>query len=186
MAKFPVWRRRYSYLDDYKKGLDGKYVYYGRHYVFSGDSKDVRTYKWTLGITDIVLAVLFLIGGFLEAGALWRTSYVIVLYAIEALALFILIWKSVSLILEKVPVKAYMYKRTVPWFKPLAWILIVVCLLSLIATLICMQVFPDEVRTQGCIIYMVIKFLTAAAAWVFLRQIGKSSWKLDPSEEMEE
>ena len=184
MAKFTGWKRRYSYLDDYKKGIDGKYVYYGRHYVFCGDSRELKTYKWSLGITDILLAALFVIGGLLEAGAIWRTWYVIVPYAIEALTMFILIWKTVSLIMEKVPVKAYMYKRTVPWFKPLDWILVIICLLSLIATPVCMLVRPDEVKTQGCIIYMVIKFLSAAAAWIFLRRIGKSRWELDPSEEM--
>jgi len=185
MAKFTGWKKRYSYLDDYKKGIDGKYVYYGRHYIFCGDSRELRIYKWTLGITDILLTALFVIGGLMDGGAIWRAWYVVIPFALEVVALFLLIWKSISLILEKVPIKAYMYKRTVPWFRPLAWILIAICLLSLIATLVCMLVHPGEIKTQGCILYMVIKFLSAAAAWAFLWRIGKSRWELDPSEEME-
>ena len=108
MAKFTGWKKRYSYLDDYKKGIDGKYVYYGRHYIFCGDSRELRIYKWTLGITDILLTALFVIGGLMDGGAIWRAWYVVIPFALEVVALFMLIWKSFSLLLEKIPVKAYM------------------------------------------------------------------------------
>ena len=97
MAKYKGWKKRYSYLDDYKKGMDGKYVYYGRHYIYQGDLP-INQYKWMLGITDILLTVLYVVGGVQDAGIIWSKWYVVVPYAAEVLALFLLIWKSISLI----------------------------------------------------------------------------------------
>ena len=185
MAKFTGWKRRYSYLNDYKKGMDGKYVYYGRHYIFKGDSRELTRYKWILGITDVLLAALFVIGGLTDAGAIWNTWYVVAPFALEVICIFLLIWKSVTLITEKVLVKEYIYKKTVPWFRPLLCILTAVCLLSVIAAVVCMLSLPDRVKQTGCILYIVIKVLTAAVAVISLRLQQKNGWELDPSEEME-
>ena len=90
MAKFKGWKNRYSYLDDYKKGIDGKYVYYGRHYVYQGELP-LNRYKWMLGGVDLFLAALYIAGGFQDAGILWSRWYVVVPYALEVVAVFLLI-----------------------------------------------------------------------------------------------
>ena len=185
MAKYKGWKKRYSYLDDYRKGLDGKYVYYGRHYIYQGDLP-IRSYKWMLGIIDILLPVLYVVGGLQDAGVIWNRWYVILPYAVEALVIFLLIWKCLTLIFEKVPVKAYMYKKSVPWFRPLGFILAVVCALSIIGTVICMLTNSQEVHVTGCIIYLVTKVLMGGIAVFFADRIRKYSWELDPSEEEQE
>ena len=170
MAKFKYkgWKRRYSYLDDYKQGTDGKYVYYGRHYIYQGELP-VKKYKWMLGITDILLAVLYILGGFQNAGLIWSRWYVVVPYAAELVAIFLLVWKTLSLILEKVPVKAYIYKKTVPWFRPLGLILAIVCAFSIIGIVICMAVYPQYIHMTGCIIYLVTKVLMGGIGFFFAR-----------------
>ena len=47
------------------------------------------------------------------------------------MAVFLMIWKTLSLITEKVPLKEYVYRKTVPWFRPLGYVLTVICLISL-------------------------------------------------------
>ena len=182
MAKYTGWKKRYSYLNNYKKGMDGKYVYYGRHYVYQGDLP-IRQYKGLLGIMDILLAGLFIVGGFLDAGIIWNTWYVLIPYALEAVAVFLMLWKTLSLVLEKVPLKDYIYKRTVPWFRPLGLVLAVLNGLSLVGTGICMLVYPDQILMTGCVIYLITKALMGCAAVLFTGRISKYSWAPDPSEE---
>lgn len=185
MAKFKGWKRRYAYLDDYKKGLDGQYVYYGRHYIYQGEIPLTR-YKGLLGIIDALLAALYLAGGFQNAGAIWSCWYTVVPYALEVLAVFLLIWKSVSLIMEKAPVKAYIYKKTVPWFRPLGLILAVLTGLSVIGTVVCMIIHSDVIRVTGCVIYLITQVLLGLTGVLFAGKIRKYPWVLDPSEEPEE
>lgn len=186
MAKYKGWKKRYSYLDDYKPGMDGKYVYYGRHYIFEGTNNELRRYKLILGLADILFTALFIIGGCIDAGVIWNTWYVIVPFAAEVVAIFLLIWKTLTMIVEKVPIKAYLYKKSVPWFRPLLIILMITDILSLCMTALCMLLNPESIKVSGCIIYMVIKLLTALAAWILTGILKKNNWELDPSEEMEE
>lgn len=184
MAKFSGWKKRYSYLDDYKKGMDGKYVYYGKHYAFRGTDAQLKWYKGMLGITSFLAISLFVISGLMDAGALWSCWYVIIPFALEILAIFVLAWKAVTLLFEKNPVKSYIYKRTVPWFKPMGIILMVIALISIAASVICMLLNPETVKMTGCIVYMVLKLAQAVLAFVFVRMIGKYQWDEDPSEEV--
>ena len=185
MAKFSGWKKKYSYLDDYKKGMDGTYVYYGRHYLFQGTEQEFLRYKWFLGITDLLLIALFVVSGCADGKAIWRMWYVILPFAVEATAIFLLIWKSITLIFEKQPVKAYIYKKSVPWFQPVAIILMIACLLSFCAAGICMLVNPEEVQVSACILYLVLKLLMAGISLALTKVLKRSSWELDPSEEME-
>lgn len=185
-VRFTGWKKRYSYLDDYKRGMDGKYVYYGRHYIFEGTQQELRRYKWILGITDLLLAALFVVGGCLDAGAIWNSWFVILPFMLEAISIFLLLWKTITLMMEKSPVKAYLYKKTVPWFKPCGVILIIACLLSFCMALLCLLLNPELVHLVPCIFYLVIKLVMAGIGYVFLRLTGKASWILDPSEEPEE
>lgn len=186
MARFTGWKKRYSYLDDYRKGMDGKYVYYGKHYIFCAGADALRTYKWLLGLADLLVIGLFIVSGLMDAGAIWSTWYTVVPYALEAVCVFIFAWKTISMLLEKVPLKAYIYKKTVPWFRPVCLILAVIALISLCGALICMLVKSAYVKTAGCIIYMVLQLVLAAGCAVFAGVLKKYNWEPDPSEEPEE
>jgi len=184
MAKFQGWKKRYSYLDDYKKGMDGKYVYYGRHYIYQGDLP-IRNYKGLLVLTDVLLAALYIAAGLQNAGIIWNRWYVVLPYAVEVLVIFLLIWKSLTLLFEKIPVKAYIYKKSVPWFRPLGLILAVVCGLCIIGTVVCMAADPEQVHMTGSIIFLVIMVLMGVLAVLFANRVRKYTWVPDPSEEGE-
>ena len=186
MAKhFSGWKKKYSYLDDYKKGLDGTYVYYGRHHVFQGSPEELRRYKWILGITDLLAAALFIGSGIMDGGAIWSTWYVVIPFALEVVTIFLLVWKTITLLFEKNPVKSYIYKKTVPWFQPLSVLLMVFAGLSVLLTGLCMILKSSFVKPTGCIYYMILQLAMAVLAFVFFRWIKRSAWEEDPSEEME-
>ena len=184
MSKYTGWKKRYSYLDDYKKGVDGQYVYYGRHYIYKGSGFSLKQYKCMLGLLDLLLAALFIAGGFQNGGVIWSTWYVVVPYAVEAVVIFLMLWKTLSVVIEKVPLKAHIYQKTVPWFRPLSFILAVIALISLLGTVLCLILRPDEIRLTGCIIYIAIKAVTACTGILFAGRINTSDWEPDPDEEL--
>ena len=185
MPKYRGWKNRYSYLNDYKKGLDGKYVYYGHHYIVNGGSPACRNYKLILGITDILLIALYIISGLMDAGRIWNTWYVVIPFAIQVIMIFLLAWKGLTFIIEKYPVKEYICKKTVPWFKPCAVILAAVCLLSICMTALCMILENEGIRITGCIIYMITVLIMAAVCVVFIKLTNAYKWEPDPSENIE-
>lgn len=183
MAKvYKGWKRKYAYLDDYKKGIDGTYVYYGRHHVFRGTEQELRRYRMILLAISLVSAALFIASGLMDGGAIWSSWYVVLPFAIEVVIIFLLIWKAVTLLMEKHPVKSYLYKKTVPWFKPLGILLTIVSLLLLCMAGLCMILQPDLVRVTGCVLFMILQLLMAVSAFAFVRLTGRYTWEEDPSE----
>ncbi len=186
MKKYTGWKKRWSYLDDYKKGMNGQYVYYGTYYNFEGSSSEFRRYKMILAMADLLLLALFILGGLMDAGRIWNTWYVVIPFALEAISIFLLLWKTITLIIEKSPIKTYIFKKSVPWFKPLAWITGITAGLSLITTFICMMVNLDYVKVTGCIFYMVIKAIMIACVIIFIKLISKYEFSPDAAEEAKE
>lgn len=186
MGKYTGWKKRWSYLDDYKKGMNGEYVYYGTYYNFEGTSGELRKYKAILGTTDFIVLALFILGGLMDAGRIWNTWYVVVPFALEAVSIFLLLWKTITLITERSPIKTYIYRKSVPWFRPLAWIVGITAGISLVMTLVCMLVNPDYVKITGCVLYMAIKAVMIACIIIFLKLISKYRFTPDAAEEAKE
>lgn len=186
MAKFKGWKSRYAYLDDYKPGIDGKYVYYGRHYVLKRGREDWKNYRWLTGSACILILVLLIITGFIEAGAYWRMWYTNLSYALKVIAAFLIIWKTLTLITEKYPVKKYIYKKTVPWYKPLAVIAAFTGFASAVAALVVIISGPEGMILSGCILELVLNLFTGAAGTVLYLMLSRYLWEPDPTEEPEE
>ena len=186
MGKYSGWKKRWSYLDDYKKGMNGQYVYYGTYCNFVGTGAEFRKYKAILGVSDLILLVLFILGGLMDAGRIWNTWYVVIPFALEAVSIFLLLWKTLTLITERAPIKTYIYKKSVPWFKPVAWAIGITAGISLIMTFVCMMINSEYVKVNGCIFYMLIKALMIACVIVYLKIISRYKFNPDTAEEARE
>mgnify|MGYP007102011977 CR=1 FL=1 len=183
MAKYKGWKNRYAYLDDYKPGLDGKYVYYGKHYVLEGGQAQWKNYRILIFSAAGILLVLLIITGLLEAGRYWREWYVNVTYGLKVAAAFLILWKSVTLAAEKYPVKTHVYSKSVPWYRPCAVITVITSVLCFIAALICILTVHEGLIMSGCVLEMVLNLITAAAGVILYKQLKKYVWMMDPSEE---
>ena len=186
MAKYKGWKNRYSYLDDYKPGLDGKYVYYGRHYVLEGGRERWRSLQWLMGGTSALVLALLIVTGILDAGAYWSMWYTNLTYMFKVIAAFLIIWKSLALITEKYPVKQYIYKKTVPWYKPCACLIAVTGALSAVAAFICILSKPEGMILSGCILEVVLNLVTAACGVILFIMLKRYLWEPDPTEEVQE
>ena len=185
MAKFQGWKKRYSYLDDYKPGIDGKYVYYGRHYVLKSGKGDWKNYRLLISGAAVIVLALLVVSGLIEAGTYWRQWYVNLTYALKVIAAFLIIWKCFTLVTEKYPVKEYLYKKSVPWYKPSSVSVAATGLVSAIAAAVCLAAPAEGTIVSGCIIELVLNLLTCAAGIVMFKLVGKYEWEPDPSEEIE-
>ena len=187
MAKvqYKGWKNRYAYLDDYKPGIDGKYVYYGKHFVLEGGTQSWKSYRLLLFSAAGIFLALLIITGLLEAGTYWRQWYTNLSYAFKVVSTFLILWKSVALAAEKYPVKAHVYKKSVPWYKPCAVISVITGGLSAIAAVICILAVHEGLIMSGCILEIVLNLITAAAGVELYRLLDKYVWMNDPSEEEE-
>ena len=183
MAKFKGWKNRYSYLEDYRQGLDGKYVYYGRHYILQTGKAGWKSFRLLMGTASVLILTLLIITGIIEAGAYWRLWYVNLAYALKVIAAFLIIWKSFALITEKYPVKKYIYKKSVPWYRPCAMIEAITGGLCAIAAIVCILAGTKDIILSGCIIEIILNLVTGACGFVLFRMLERYSWDLDPSEE---
>lgn len=186
--KYSGRKKRYAYLDDYKKGVDGKYVYYGRHCIVKDNNINIKNYKLTAGIADILLAALFILGGLMDAGIIWSTWYVLIPYMLNAIMIFLFVWKNVSFMTEKYPIKEYMYKKTVMWFKPTLILNIIFEIISVIGTAVCMVVYSgtEYIRMTGCYMYLGTVVVSGIICVLAVKRLCIYKWILDPSEELEQ
>ncbi|MBQ7688476.1 MAG: hypothetical protein IJT27_04585 [Clostridia bacterium] len=105
---------RRAYLKEYKRSVDGGYVYTGERYAPAGDGK--RSI-FSLCVMTAVLLAAVLIGGCVNVTGMRNTFYVILPYIGEAAALFALCWQLVRLVSGGKNVKAYVLnavKRHLP------------------------------------------------------------------------
>jgi len=186
MARFQGWKKRYSYLDDYKPGMDGKYVYYGRHYILEGGTDAWKKYRLMLFISSALLMALFVVSGVIEAGVFWSLWYTNLPFALKAIASFLFVWKAIALAIEKYPVKKHIYQKSVPWLKPCAVIVAAISVVYAVTTVICILTNREGILLSGCIIEIVLNLAAAAAGVILFKMFDRFKWDMDPSEEMEE
>lgn len=185
MAKFQGWKKRYSYLDDYKPGLDGKYVYYGRHYILTPESGSWKNFRLQTAGAAVIALALLIVTGLLEAGSFWRMWYTNLTYGLKVIAAFLIIWKTLTLITEKYPVKQYIYKKSVPWYKPCAVIICATGFLAAAGALVCIVQNPEGMILSGCILELVMNLMTGGLGILMIKILGRYEWVPDPSEETE-
>ena len=169
--------KRFDYLNDFVKNDSGTYVYNGSLYRLQGDKKDRSRVNIILKLTCLLSLAFFIVSGCIDAGALWSAWYVVLLFGLEAISIFVMIWKSISFLFEKEPLKEYIYKKTVPWFRPCAFTLALVSLLSVIMTLIYLAVHGSGDRLTECIVYMLLKLFEGAVGAGFFILFKKYIWK---------
>ena len=103
--------KRRSYLNDYQQGMNGEYYYTGAYMAFDGSPEERKALNIRMIVISVILAILFIVPGLLDAGKLWNTFYVLIPFALEGVMLFIMVWKMIRLIIKKEPLKEYEYKQ---------------------------------------------------------------------------
>ncbi len=166
--------RKWKFLDNFKLGPDGKYVFTGDTFSLKGDWK--KQYL-KLSLMNVALALCVIGSGLINAAGMNNTFYVIIPYVVEVICLFVLLWNSVRIVYAGQVVRSYIYQ---PGFSRVcegAVAIAVFSLLALIGSVIFTALHGFEGKTLQCIFYWVLKLITVLFGVTLNRFAVKLEWE---------
>lgn len=111
-------RGRKSYLRDFEKAPDGSYVYKGE--TWRADSTLRRQLLIKLWALQAVMLLAVLLPGFVTTAGLLNSFYVILPYVFWVISDFYLAYMLGNMTFGGNPLRDYVYKRSVVYYKPCA------------------------------------------------------------------
>ena len=166
--------RKYKFLDNFRPGADGRYVYTGDTYTLKGDRK--KSYL-IMSLLCAAIALLTVGSGFINAAGMNNTFYVIIPYVGEIICMFVILWNSTRIIYAGQNVRAYIYEPCVPRVYSGALALSVFSLIALIGSVVFTVLHGFEGKTLQCIIYWVLKLVTVPFGIALNRFVRKLEWE---------
>lgn len=168
---------RKEYLNDFKKDESGSYSYTGEYKTYCGSTQEWRRDIIILWVSCAVPAALLLVSGFLPGSGLSGNVLIILPYALELIALFILFWKMVRLTYGGMNLRKYVYTSTVgylPGYTAAAAVCGGLALAGMIAALI-IGTFTGT--AAGLIIYLAGQLALLAGCFIILRTFRTMKWE---------
>ena len=163
----------WDYINEYKRTADGQYVYTGNLYILH-DAPNVRK---RMGLLWALAFVTVIGSGFINAGGMQNSFYVIIPYIFEAVCIFAMSWHVIRLICTKDDFKEYYYNKIVNGLPASSFILFVSAAIGFIASV----VFDITHRFDGkmllCILYLVSKLVSFALGVLIYRFYKTVEWE---------
>lgn len=168
-----VKRKRWSYVNDFRRTASGEYIYIGPTYCFQGESHIRKQGILRWGILAVGMAVCAVLGGFILAPGTANCAYVLIPYVLAFISACSVLWGFVRLAAGKDPLRSYVYEATVKQF-PLRTILTAV---GAAGALVGEVVYVALNGTQGLAVGMVIFLVSEAAVLIMAllwRPLGRN------------
>ena len=170
-------RKEYQeYLNEHQKNSTGQYEYTGAYYGFGGNEHERKRAYVKLWLMLSATAALVIASGCISGAGVTNTFYVILPYIAEVCTLFFFVWYSVKLLAKGDKIKQFIFKDAHSKIPAAAMMLAFFA----IAGLLCASFYIITNGWDGgavrCIIYLVLKLLTAAAALIFRNYFTKLEW----------
>lgn len=166
--------RKYKFLDNFKLGADGKYIYTGDVYTLKGDYKKIYLIMSAL---CVLLALCVIGSGFVNAAGMNNSFYVIIPFVLEVICLFAILWSSVRIIYAGQNVRAYVYEPGISRISSGALALSVFAFIALVGSAVFTVLHGFEEKMLQCIIYWVLELITVPLGIVFNRFVKKMEWE---------
>lgn len=168
--------KRKAYLNDIKMNEAGKYEYQGKHYVFAGSGEEQKKAYLTLWLLYAALAAVLIGSGFISAGGMRNTFYVIIPYIGELCALFALSWNHVKLLTKWDEIREYVYNQAHPKIPTACAICAAFCIVSFALSLIYSILSGFEGGAAMCVVYLVLKAACTALLLFYRNYFIKVEW----------
>jgi len=166
--------RKYKFLSDFKKGPDGKYVYTGAVYSLTSDYKKANL---IISVFGILIALCVIGSGFVNAGGMNNSFYVIVPYVLEVICLFVVAWNTVRIVYAGKKVRAYIYEPAHDRIPDGAVALSVFSAAALTGSAVFTVLHGFEGKMLLCIVFWLLKVLTVCLGIAFYRCFKKLEWE---------
>ena len=166
---------KWDFLNDFKPDKDGKYEYTGSIYVYSKDEfQRKRDYarQWAL----LGIAICSSVGsGFIDAGGIVNTYYVIIPFLGEIICLFTLAHYHFKLLISS-EVREYNYSRSQPRIPIAISIFAFFSVVGFAASLIFCIITGFEGGAVKNIIYLVLKAFNLIIALIYRKSFYRLEW----------
>ncbi len=167
---------RKEYLNDFQKDTSGKYVYSGEHRTYEAGTDQWRRTMTILWICLAVPAVLLIVIGCISGSGLAGNILIILPYALELIALFIVIWKMVRLTYGGMTLRKYVHESTVLHIPVYASVAAAIAALALAGIIISLIMGTFSGSTAGMIIYFAAQAALAAGSLIVVRLVKNMKW----------
>ena len=163
-----------KYLGEFKMAADGKYVYMGKSFTLT-DKDDFKKLCaiWLCTFASVIGS------GFINAAGLNNSFYVIIPYIGEVICIFALSWQVVRLVWNKGVLKEYYYNKFINNVPAASAILCFFSAAGFIASTVFMILHGFEGKAAQCIVYLVLKLVSAALGAVIYRLFKALEWSSD-------
>ncbi len=167
-------KRKSKTVSSFKAGDDGKYVFMGAHFAFSGDYARFRALLVTL---SAAIAVLWVGGGFIPAPGMMNGFYVIIPYfAATLVSAALTVWAALRAVFYGERLRDYVYETTVKALPARAVATVVCAAISAVCEIVYLIINGTDGFVWTALSCAVLAAISACA--LLLRKTAKTSvWK---------
>ena len=184
--KLSFFDRRRAHLEGYTIDADGHKLYNPVIYRFRGSKKERLRFNIAVTCWVILLVGLCIASGIPKSGDLWNQKYVVIPFVLEGIGLLALAITFIRYIFEEHPLPIRMYRSTVPVFKLLSVVFIIINIAELITAVIYIITSKPEETLAGCIIYAALKLISCVINIISGKILRDASWIREIKEVSEE
>lgn len=170
-------KNRKAYLKDIRPNLSGEYVYVGAHYRYAG--KDLSYGKAIAGIAVPALLSLaaFVAAGFVNAGGMSNTFYVLIPYMAEAIAVFTLLWAVCKLLMNGQRVRDYIFDASFNKLPVRALLSSVFAAVGMVSIIVFVAINGPDGSMGELVLLFAAKILAIVAPLVLRKLVKLVKWE---------
>lgn len=178
MSEKKMHPHRKEYLKDFYKNLAGEYVYTGSYFEQQGTETEKKACSRKLALEAVGVALVLILAGCENAAGMTGCWYVLIPYAAEAIAAFVTVWSLIRMLYGGVPLRAYVYERTVKKLPDQAMLLMIFAGASAAGAMTYLAIHGFEGRLAGALFYLLMKATQMLLAHDVRRTVRSMKWEI--------
>jgi len=167
---------RKEYLNDFKKDSSGKYSYTGAVLEYDTERGSWKKDILIMWICCVIPAALLIAIGCMPRGGLTGNFLIILPYALDLIALFIMVWKLVRLTYAGTSIRSYIHKSVVGYLPGFATAAMITAVFSFAGMIITLILRSFEGSTAAAAIYIAAQVTLACGALLIIRTVRAMPW----------
>lgn len=168
-----------DYLNDYKKTVNGDYIYDGAEYDYCSKSgKSRKRWLTEMAVLNVLAFICVIVPGFMLVPGMNYCWYVLLPYAAELVLLGYLLTAIIRIAWSKEPVKAWDYDKVIANLSKNVKRFLAVIVIALICEIVYLIINGAGGHTVGAVVYLVCHAVSVASMVLMTMLTHDVEWKL--------
>lgn len=165
-----------SYLNDFHLNLAGEYIYDGELYTCQADPDTQKMQKRKLWVYTALMLLTALASGSIPAPGMLGSSYVILPFLGELIAIFSVVWAVCKLGRDWNAVREYVYERTVPALPGRALCVAAFAAAGILCELLYVILSGHGGQLFYAFLFVILKVISLICALTIRRKLKSLNW----------